>query len=245
MTKKIIALLLFVSTITLAQEKVLLRLNYEKGDSYTMTMKMAQEMGMGEMTNNMDIQMEYDITNVSKDTYESTAKYTKMAMEMKQGALQMSYDSTKKEEELDEAGKVMRTQMKPMMDAVITMKGDKRGTILESKAEPNFNGSEKITEQSSSVVYPENAVAVGDTWTMTKNQDGMNMDFTYEVKSISSKNVLIDVSGKVTGIAEGDITGAIDIDKKSGLLTESKINMTMKIQGQDFTTNMTMNQFKN
>ena len=69
MTKKIIALLLFVSTITLAQEKVLLRLNYEKGDSYTMTMKMAQEMGMGEMTNNMDIQMEYDVTGVSDDTY--------------------------------------------------------------------------------------------------------------------------------------------------------------------------------
>ena len=69
MTKKIIALLLFVSTITLAQEKVLLRLNYEKGDSYTITMKMAQEMGMGEMTNNMDIQMEYDVTGVSDDTY--------------------------------------------------------------------------------------------------------------------------------------------------------------------------------
>ena len=69
MTKKIIALLLFVSTITLAQEKILLRLNYEKGDSYTMTMKMAQEMGMGEMTNNMDIQMEYDVTGVSDDTY--------------------------------------------------------------------------------------------------------------------------------------------------------------------------------
>ncbi|RKF03536.1 hypothetical protein C8N26_1925 [Tenacibaculum lutimaris] len=245
MTKKIIVLLLFISTITFAQEKVLLRLNYEKGDSYIMSMKMAQIMGTGEMTNNMEIQMKYDITNVSNDTYESTAKYTKMAMDTKQGALQMSYDSTKKDEELDEAGKVIRTQMKPMMDAVITMKGDKRGIILESKAEPNFQGAEKITEQSNSVVYPENAVAVGDTWTMTKNQDGMNMDFTYKVKSISSKNVLIDVSGKITGIADGDITGSIDIDKKSGILTESKIDMTMKIQGQDLTTNMIVNQFKN
>ncbi len=106
MTKKIIALLLFVSTITLAQEKVLLRLNYEKGDSYTMTMKMAQEMGMGEMTNNMDIQIEYDVTGVSDDTYESSAKITKMVMDMKQGGVNVSYDSTKKDEELDEIGKM-------------------------------------------------------------------------------------------------------------------------------------------
>ncbi|WP_428742834.1 DUF6263 family protein [Tenacibaculum sp.] len=245
MTKKIIALLLFVSTITLAQEKVLLRLNYEKGDSYTMNMKMAQVMGMGAMTNDMDIQMKYDITNASKDTYESTAKYTKMVMNMKQGAMNMSYDSTKKDEELDEAGKMMKSQMKPMLESTIFMKGDRMGTILESKAEPNFKGAEKITEQSSSVVYPENAVAVGDTWTMSKNQEGMNMDFTYKVKSISSKNVLLDVSGKVSGVAEGDITGSIDIDKKSGILTESKINMTMKVQGQDLTTNMVVNQFKN
>ncbi|TDQ29879.1 DUF6263 family protein [Tenacibaculum caenipelagi] len=245
MTKKIIALLLFVSTITLAQEKVLLRLNYEKGDSYTMNMKMAQVMGMGVMTNDMNIQMKYDITNVSDDTYESTAKYTKMAMDMKQGAMQVSYDSTKKEEELDDTGKMMKSQMKPMLEATIFMKGDRMGTILETKAEPNFQGAEKITDQSNSVVYPENAVAVGDTWTMNKNKDGMSLDFTYKVKSISSKNVLLDVSGKVSGVADGNITGSIDIDRKSGILTESKINMTMKIQGQDLTTNMVVNQFKN
>ena len=67
----------------------------------------------------------------------------------------------------------------------------------------------------------------------------MSFSFTYKVKSISPKNVLIDISGKITGAADGDVTGAMDIDRGSGMPLESKINMTMKIQGQDATTNMT------
>ncbi len=246
MIKKITTLLLlFVATITFGQEKVLLRLNYEKGDSYTMDIKTTQVMGMGVMTNNMDMQMTYNITNVSEDSYESAGKYTKIVMNMSQGGMNVSYDSTKKEEELDETGKMMRAQMQPMLAATITLKGDKKGTILEAKAEPNFQGAEKIAEQSSSVTYPEKAVAVGDTWEMKKNQQGMSFEFIYKVNSITSSNVLVDVTGKVTGIGEGDITGSINIDKKSGVLQTSEINVLMKVQGQDLTTKTLVNQVKN
>ena len=238
-------LLLFVSTIVVAQEKVLLRLNYEKGDSYTMNMKMAQVMGVGVMTNDMNIKMQYDITNVSKDTYESKAKFTKVTMDMKQGAMQMSYDSTKKDEELDDAGRMMKSQMGPMLEATIFMKGDRLGKVLETKVEPNVQGAGKFSNQSSNVIYPEKEVAVGDTWTMTKNNEGMNLNFIYKVKSITAKNVLLDVSGKVTGVGEGDITGEMEINRKSGVPVESKINMAMKIQGQDLTTSMTVNFDKN
>lgn len=237
------ALLLFVSTITMAQEKVLLRLNYEKGDSYTMDMKMAQVMGMGVMTTDMSIQMKYDITNVSADTYETTAKLTKMAMDMKQGATQVSYDSTKKDEELDETGKMMKSQMAPMLEASILMKGDKLGKTLETKVEPNVPGVGEFTDQSN-IIYPEKSVAVGDSWTMTKSNKGMNFNFTYKVKTITAKSVVLDVSGKVSGIAEGDITGSMNIDRDSGVVAESKINMAMKVQGQDLSTNLTINQTK-
>ena len=239
MTKKIIVLLLFISTITFAQEKVLLRLNYEKGQSYTMDMNMSQVIGDGIMTNDMHIQMKYDITGVSEDTYESSSKITKMAMDMKQGTVNISYDSSKKDEELDETGKMMKSKMQPMLSATIMTKGDNLGNILETKVEPsNIQGAKDITKQSSSVIYPKEAVAVGDTWTKTKNDGAMNFSFTYKVKSISEKNVLIDISGKITGAAEGDITGSMDIDRSTGMPSESKINMTMKIQGQDASTNM-------
>ena len=239
MTKKIIVLLLFISTITFAQEKVLLRLNYEKGQKYTMDMKMAQVIGVGVMTNNMHIQMKYNITSVSDDTYESSSKITKMVMDMKQGAVNISYDSSKKDEELDETGKMMKSKMQPMLSATIMTKGDNLGNILETKVEPsNIQGAKDFSKQSSSVIYPKEAVAVGDTWTKTRNDGAMNFSFTYKVKSISEKNVLIDISGKITGAAEGDITGSMDIDRSTGMPSESKINMTMKIQGQDASTNM-------
>ncbi|WP_299007566.1 hypothetical protein [uncultured Tenacibaculum sp.] len=67
----------------------------------------------------------------------------------------------------------------------------------------------------------------------------MSFSFIYKVKLISEKNVLIDISGKITGAAEGDITESMDIDRSTGMPSESKINMTMKIQGQDASTNMT------
>nr|WP_299033030.1 hypothetical protein [uncultured Tenacibaculum sp.] len=77
----------------------------KKVKKYTMDMKMAQVIGVGVMTNNMHIQMKYNITSVSDDTYESSSKITKMVMDMKQGAVNISYDSSKKDEELDETGK--------------------------------------------------------------------------------------------------------------------------------------------
>ncbi|CAM1367536.1 conserved hypothetical protein [Tenacibaculum sediminilitoris] len=241
MKKILIALFLGVTMVSTAQKKVLLRLNYEKGQKYTMDMKMAQVIGVGVMTNNMHIQMKYDITGVSDDTYESSAKITKMVMDMKQGGVNVSYDSSKKDEELDETGKMMKSRMQPMLSATIMTKGDNLGNILETKVEPsNIQEAKDFTKQSSSVIYPKEAVAVGDTWTKTKNDGAMSFSFTYKVKSISSKNVLIDILGKITGAADGDITGSMDIDRDSGMPLESKINMTMKIQGQDAITNITV-----
>ncbi|MEE4000406.1 DUF6263 family protein [Tenacibaculum sp. FZY0031] len=240
MKKILIALLLGVTIISAAQEKVLLRLNYEKGQSYTMDMNMSQVIGIGMMTNDMHIQMKYNITGVSDNTYESSAQITKMAMDMKQGGMNLSYDSTKKDEELDEAGKMMKAKMQPMLSATIITKGDNLGNIIETKVEPStIQGAKDFAKQSGSVIYPKEAVAVGDTWTKTKNDGTMNFSFIYKVKSITSKNVLIDISGKITGAADGDITGAMDIDRSTGMPLESKINMTMKVQGQDATTNMT------
>ncbi|CAM1353608.1 MULTISPECIES: DUF6263 family protein [Tenacibaculum] len=244
MTKKIIALLLFVSTITLAQEKVLLRLNYEKGDSYVMDMKMSQNMGTV-MSMNMNIEMKQDIKSVSNSEYTSEMKITKVVMNMIQQGMPMSYDSSKKAEDLDDTGKMMKSQMDPMLQAVITMKGNNLGKVLESKVEPNIPGTSDLANQSSNVVYPENAVAVGDTWNMSKNSKGMDFNFVYKVKSITSKTVLLDVTGKVKGMALGDIIGTMTVDKKSGVPTESKIDMTMKVQGQDLKTTMVLTMTKN
>ena len=245
MIKKITALvLLFVSTITLAQEKVLLRLNYEKGESYTMDMKMNQVMGAGLMTNKMNIVMNQKITSVTGDSYNATVKFDRMTMDMSQGGMNVSYDSSKKESELDEAGKVMKTRMDPTLKTIISMKGNNLGEVLESKAEPNIPGAGDYANESS-VVYPKHKVAVGDTWTMTKSKNGLDMNFEYKVKSIEANNVVLEIGGKVAGIGAGDIKGSMNIDRKSGVPVKSNIDMTIKVQGQDLITNMTVTFTKN
>ena len=109
--KKLILLLFVVSAnISLAQETALLRLNYEKGASYDVTMNMSQDMG-AVMSMGMGITINLKITDVEGDTYDSEMKFTKMTMDMLQGGNAISFDSTKSEEDLDAGGKQMKTHV--------------------------------------------------------------------------------------------------------------------------------------
>ncbi|WBX70302.1 DUF6263 family protein [Tenacibaculum retecalamus] len=240
MKNLLVALLLGVTMVSVAQEKVLLRLNYEKGDVYEMKMEMSQKMGAGLMSMNTKMTMHQEIKVVSDDTYESDMKITNMVINVSQGGQLMSYDSSKKEEELSPTDEVMKAQMAPMMKVLITTKGDNLGKIIETKVEPNIPNANNLTQQSSNVVYPEKAVSVGDTWSMNKDANGMKLNFVYKVNSITAKNVLLDISGNVEGVGTGNIKGTMNIDKKTGVALTSKIEMLMKVQGQDLTTSMNM-----
>ena len=234
-------LILFVMVISIqvsAQESVLLRLNYKTGETYMMDMKMSQDMGTM-MSMDMTLKMNQKITAASGDTYESTMKVAQITMDMSQGGMNVSYDSSKSEDELDPSAKMMQAQMGPMLKSVITVKGNTLGEILETVAEPNIPGVDDFANQSSNVIYPKEAVKVGDTWTMNKSDKGMVMDFTYTVASISSANVKVDVAGKVSGAAQGTISGAMDIDTKTGVPSSSSIVMDMQVQGQQLKTSVT------
>ena len=238
--KKLILLLFVVSAnISLAQETVLLRLNYEKGAAYDVSMTMSQDMG-AIMSMGMAINMNMNITEVDGDTYDCVMKFTNMTMDMLQGGNAISFDSTKSEEDLDAGGKQMKTQMQPMLDAFMFVKGNNLGEIVAIKIEPNVMGMEDIAKQSSSVVYPKEAVKVGDSWTMTKEEKGMKMDFIYTVKTISNENVILEISGEVSGMATGKITGDMQIDSASGIPMDSNINMLMNVSGQEMTTKVHM-----
>lgn len=237
-------LILFVMAIAMnvtAQESVLLRLNYKSGDSYLMNMKMSQDVGTM-MSMDMNMKMSQEIVSVTGDNYVSKMKITFVGMDMSQGGMNMSFDSTKSDDELDATGKMMKAQMGPMLQAVITTKGNKMGVITETSVEPNVPGTSDLAEQSSSVEYPEKALRVGDTWEMTKSQKGLKTDFVYKVKSITKEMVLLDVSGKVTGAGEGTVSGELKIDRNSGVPLTSAINMNVNMNGQEMVSkvNITM-----
>jgi hypothetical protein len=227
--------LLFITAITLgvsAQESVVLRYNYKKGDIYEIKMKMTQEMGaiMAQTTNTV---MSQKTVAVKGDTIVNESKIIKMTMDMVQGGQVMNYDSSKKDDELDDMGKMMKTQMAPILSAVITSKSSALGDVLDVTIVPNLPQVAQMGKQNSSVVYPKEAVKIGTTWSENKNESGMTMKIEYTVKTISEKEVILAIGGDISGMATGTISGDMIIDKSSGVAVNSKLQMKMSVQGQE------------
>jgi Family of unknown function (DUF6263) len=238
MKKFFTLLLLAMSLVSMAQESTLLRVNYNKGDQYIMTMDMKQDMAAMSMLMKMD--MSIDVKNVEGNVYNTEMKIERISMDMSQGGMNMSYDSDKSDDELDATGKQMQMQFAPMLEMIIFAKSNNLGEVLETKIEPNIPNADQFANQTGSVVYPENEVKVGDTWSFEKDRQGMKMDFIYSVKSITKDRVFLDVSGKISALAEGTINGNIEIDRAKGIPLKSSIEMEMSISGQQIKTSITV-----
>ena len=225
------------SALSFAQEEVLLRLNYKKGDVYKIEMKMMNDLGNSNSMN-MNFMMNQEIKNVTSEEYTAEAKIKKIVANVSQAGISIQYDSSKKEEELDAMAKMMKPQIDPILNTLIIVKGDKLGNVIETKTIPNLPQNSNLTSQTNNVVYPKKSVKIGDTWNSTKKENGLDFDYTYTVTSITPKNVALKVMGKISGSGEGDLKGEIDIDKKTGIPTESKLDMNIKINGNNFKTSI-------
>lgn len=240
MKKLLILFLVVSSTISVAQESVLLRLKYKKGDVYSLKMKQSMNSPAMMMGNNVD--MEMSILGKEGGVYTSEMKISKMTMDMMQGGMQMSYDSTKKDDELDEMGKMMKAQISPMLQMVITTKMNNLGKILETKVVPNMPNAEQFSSQS--VSYPEKAVKVGDTWNDEKDAQGMKTAVEYKVTKITKDIVVLSTTGKVSGAGTGTVNGTLEIDRKSGMPLKSLVKSTINAGGQEMKVDIEMTMTK-
>ena len=234
MRKLITLVAIVISIVATAQETTLLRLNYEKGDQYLVSMSMDQA---GMMS--MDIEMTLDVKEVIDTIYNVDMGIKSIKMDISQGGMDMSYDSKASDEELDDMGKKMKAQFAPMLSATIFTKMTDRAETLETKVEPPVQGMDKFTQSSGSVVYPKEAVAVGDSWTIEKLENGMEMIIIYTVKSIGKEIVNIEISGTIALMADGTISGNMEIDRATGNVNYSIMNMDMNVSGQEM--NMSIN----
>ena len=228
-------LLLFVTSMVLtstAQEKVTLRYNFKEGDVYEVKMIMKQEVGAF-MAQTTDIVMSQKTVSASGDMFTVESKIEKMKMDMIQGTNIVSFDSTKSDEELDETGKMMKAQVGPFLTATITNKMNSLGEVTEVVVEPQIAGIEEMTKQSSSVVYPEEAISVGSSWDITKSENGMDIKIIYTVKEITKTNILFSISGAISGMASGSVDGKMNVDRSSGVPLSSEMSMKMNVQGQE------------
>lgn len=129
--KKIILLAFATATFTAsAQESVLLRLNFNKGDNYLTTVELKQNMGVqGKM--NMNMEMNSTVSSADDKAIMLESKIGSIIMNMNQGGMAKSYDSNKSSEELDQMGQMMKSQFDPILQATIYNSLDRYGNVLE------------------------------------------------------------------------------------------------------------------
>lgn len=231
--KKLLFLFVFSTTfMAVAQESVLLRLNYEVGDVLLVEQNVSQNMGaQGDM--DMKIRMDMTITGKVDEVFSTESKIKAVNMNMLQGGMVMSFDSSKDPADLDEMGKMMKQQLDPMMLATIFSKMSAEGEVLETKVEPESPAMDQFTNQAKGIKYPKEKVAVGSSWEDATNQQGMEVKTIYTVSKIENGKVYIDVTGTVSGIGEGDVTGDLIVDIEMGIQEKASIEMSLKTNGME------------
>jgi hypothetical protein len=231
--KKLLFLFVLVTAINVtSQESVLLRANYKKGDVLEVKMEQSQNMGA---KGGIDMKMSMDMMVTSKDgdMLTTESKIKSINMNMLQGGMAMSYDSSVKEEDLDEMGKMMKQQFDPMMKSIITSKVNSQGEILETKVEPSNPAMDQITAQAKGVIYPYEEVSVGTSWSDVASQQGMSVTSIYRVSKIENGKVYINITGSVTGMGEGDIKGDLVVDIETGIQDSASSEMAINAGGMD------------
>ncbi|NJN50120.1 MAG: hypothetical protein HC798_02525 [Polaribacter sp.] len=159
---------------------------------------------------------------------------------MMQNGMTMSYNSTKSDEELDAFGKQMKVQMSPMLEAIIKMTTTPLGENKNIEITPDTAISAADMANQGTVIYPENELSIGDSWDFSKDTNGLITTAKYTVDKIDTTTVTATISGIISGIGEGSMTGILVIDRISGMPKDSEINMKIKVQGMDSTTTVKM-----
>ncbi|MDC1238049.1 DUF6263 family protein, partial [Polaribacter sp.] len=208
------------------------RANYKKGDVLEVKMEQSQNMGA---KGGVDMKMSMDMIVTSKDgdMLTTESKIKSINMNMLQGGMAMSYDSSMKVEDLDEMGKMMKQQFDPMMKSTIIAKVNNQGEILETKVEPSNPAMDQLTAQAKGIIYPNEEVSVGTSWSDVTSQQGMSVTSIYTVSKIENGKVYINITGAVTGMGEGDIKGDLVVDIETGIQDSASSEMAINAGGMD------------
>lgn len=231
MKKIAIALLLLVSTITFGQEKVLLRLNYEKGDVYEVNASVNQDMG-GLMKMGINMSMQLKVTDVKEETYITEASFNGVKMDMETMGQKMKYDSNMKESEMDDFAKSAHGEMKELLETRIAFEYDKLGKIIEASLLSKKGNAKDFEDNMNSMVLPKEAVQVGSKWSEERStKAGLKMNYEYEVTEITKDKVEVKVTGTISGEKDA-ISGVGSIDRKTGNMIKMDMDLIITVQGQ-------------
>lgn len=234
-----------------AQEKIELQLNMPKGESrkVNFSMDMDNNISVGDTTIDMTINMGMNMTFAVKDVDDKglhtiDLTYDRIKMKMT-GPIAMDFDSAKKDEDPDPAGKIFGA----LAGQTLTMMMDRQAKVTDVK------GFEKLAEklgipkkqlesqrqQMTQMVapLPDKPVGVGDSWQSTMTTPDPNLPATisakYTLTGRKGGDAIIKVDGTIKsekGI-NGTLSGTMQVEEQTGWTKNANIQMTMKgkVQG--------------
>lgn len=239
LTALTLILLAFCLQITLAQSKVLLRLNLEKGDHYQMTMtsdnNVDQEM-MGQqmkIVQKMVMSMSYKVLDVLPDkNYVIEYSYDKMKMDMDVNGQKMIIDSD------DTTGNVASKSIKDMTSMKLKFTMNSQGKIQSIEGIDNYMKAMSNNPQLAQTLsmfaneenfkasfgqylgyFPDQEVEVGSKWDTSLIMPAlmnMNMMMHFTVADIKDDQIDLDVNSDI------NIDNSID---------NNGVNIQMKVTG--------------
>ncbi len=243
--KKLFTLFILAMSMSVyAQESVLLRLNYQKGDKYRVKAVMKQTMSM--MTNNIEAVSMQEVVGIKGDKTTLNSTTDKFVMDMNKMGQAVHYDSSMDEKEMDQMAKTMHTQMKPYITSTFSVTYDNLGNIMDAKLVKGTGNLEQFKQGLSvGTVYPKEAVKVGSQWTDKNNINGFDYTKTYTVDKIDKNFVYVKVLVKISGMGgTGTGDGMMKIDKNTGLMVSATSKNTISAMGQEIKTEATITNTK-
>ncbi len=263
----LLVVMMFVMSSFVRNKSVELRINLSEGsqietsltiDAVSFSLDLGEAAGS---TTKMAYKITQTVESKEKDTYKMKSVFNSMSVAMEQGGGNSSYNS----EDYDSTD-TFQARMhelvggmigKPILETINT-RGESIGKPDYSAFNEEMVKNMQLDQMQSNLnfVLPENKVKVGDSWTVTReeNANGMlkKVNTIYTVSDIKKREVLLSVSGDISG--EGDLQGikasikgtqkgTAIVDRKHGVSLSSNViqntNIAMSMQGQDMNMSVT------
>ena len=237
-------LLLGVMTSVFAQEKYDLRLNLEKGQTFTYQMTLNNPMTISVMGQQMEIKQNQTITYTYKVLDVKDGNYL---MEYNIDRVQVSSSSMGQEMNVDtdsEAKDGITTQMRKMVNTKITQwvdakfkpLGEPEGELVDDLVKKGILSMSMFPS-----FYPAEPIAPGESFTVNSPLfTGENADTQYEgvvtLVAVSDTDYTLRANGKTTTtveglVVEGNGINNIVLDRKTGMVKNTFGTMALKGSG--------------
>lgn len=232
--KKIFLLVWLCSSLhTIAQEAVLLRMNYTLSDQYILELQQSQDVSINDVSVSKTLSnstLQYTVAEKDSVGYILQLRYNKLTMDMDQGGQKVTYDSSQPIDENNATAVFLKNQLSPILSSTMYVSISPLGENKVVKVEPEVEGLDAMNNNVF-MTYPKEEVKVGSSWSFEQDNAGITIKSNYTVEKIENGSVFLGIKGTIEGMGTGTLQGSMVIDIESGIQKESTVEMEFSVEG--------------